>query len=175
MIKVAVFLADGTEDLEGLTPVDLLRRCDGVTVTTISVCEKVIETSHGVKIVADKTVDEVDLLSFDALVIPGGMPGATNIAKCEKAVSAIKNAEKLGKLVAAICASPAVVLAGNNTFKGRKITCYPAPVFVEMLKGYEYTAKDVEVDGNLITANGPKSAFEFSKSVCKYLNLTPKF
>jgi 4-methyl-5(b-hydroxyethyl)-thiazole monophosphate biosynthesis len=175
LIKIAVFFADGSEDLEALTPVDLLRRCDGVEVTTVSVCQKEITTSHGVKILADKLVSEIDLNSFDGYVIPGGMPGATNISTCEKVVDAIKNAQEKRKLVSAICASPAVVLAGNGLFKGKNITCYPAPVFVEGLKDYNYTAKDVEADGNLITANGPRSAFEFSKAVCKYLGLTIKF
>ena len=175
MVKIAVFFADGTEELEGITPVDLLKRCEGAFVDTVSVCGKSITTSHGVLITPDKTVDEVDLLSYDALVIPGGMPGATNIAACKKVSEAIENAEKSGKLVAAICASPAVVLASQGFFRGKKLTCYPAPAFIEMLKNNDYTAADVEVDGNLITANGPKSAFMFAKAICEYLNLTPKF
>ncbi len=175
MIKIAVFFADGTEELEGITPLDLLRRCEGVDVDSVSVCGKSVTTSHGVIITPDKMVDEVDLLSYDALVIPGGMPGATNIAACNLVSEAIENAEKSGKLIAAICASPAVVLANQRFFKGKKLTCYPAPAFIEMLKNNDYTAADVEVDGNLITANGPKSAFSFAKAICEYFNLTPKF
>ena len=174
MIKLAVFFADGAEELEAITPVDILRRCEGVTVDTVSVCGKSIKTSHGVVITPDKMIDEVDLSAYDGYIVPGGMPGATNIAESE-AVSAIKKAEKDNKLIAAICASPAVVLASNGIKKGKNITCYPAPAFIEMLSGYNYTAEDVTVDKNLITANGPRAAFAFAKAICEYFNLKPKF
>jgi 4-methyl-5(b-hydroxyethyl)-thiazole monophosphate biosynthesis len=175
MIKLAVFVADGAEELEMITPVDILRRCDGVTVDTVSVCGKTIKTSHGVSVLPDKMVEEVDLSTYDGYIIPGGMPGATNIAASKSAIFAIKNAEKENKLIAAICASPAVVLASNGVKKGANITCYPAPAFIEMLNGYNYTAEDVTMDGNLITANGPRAAFNFAKAICEYFNLKPKF
>lgn len=175
MIRLAVLFADGTEELEAITPTDILRRCDGVAVDTVSVCGEYITTSHGVKIKPDKTVVETDLCGYDGLIIPGGMPGAANIAECAAVASAIKFAEKKGKLVAAICASPAVVIAGGGFFKGKRITCYPSPSFVALLKDYDYTAADVEADGNLITANGPRAAFAFANEICEYFNLTPKF
>ena len=175
MIKLAVFFADGAEELEAITPVDILRRCEGVVVDTISVCGKNIKTSHGVSITPDKMVSDVDLSNYDGYIIPGGMPGATNIEASEMVVFALKSAEKDNKLIAAICASPAVVLASNGIKKGKNITCYPAPAFIEMLKGYNYTAEDVTIDENLITANGPRAAFNFAKAICEYFNLQPKF
>ncbi len=175
MKKLAVFFADGMEELEGLTPVDILRRCDDVEVTTFSVGAEVITTSHGVKIIPDKSVKDIIIDEFDGVIIPGGMPGALNISNNAYAVNAIKKAQEQGRLVSAICASPAVVLAGNGLFKGRKLTCYPAPKFIESLSGYEYTASAVEIDKNLITANGPKSAFAFAMAICEYFNLTPNF
>ncbi len=174
-MRLAVLFADGMEELEGLTPVDVLRRTDGAEVVTFSVGGEYITTSHGVKIIPDKMVSALDMKEFDGIIIPGGMPGATNIANNEYAKIAIESAENDKKLVAAICASPAVVLAGHGRFKGKKITCYPAPAFVESLNDYNYTAESVQVDGNLITANGPKSAFEFSLAICNYFQIKPKF
>ncbi len=173
MKNIAVFIADGSEELEALTPVDVLRRA-GAKVDTVSVNGEYITGSHGIVIKADKTVDKTDFSSYDCLVVPGGMPGAVNIANSSKAVLALTLALDGGKLVAAICASPAVVLAGNNILGFRKATCYNAPDFVSAL-GENYTGKAVEYDRGLITANGPKSAFEFSMEIAKVLGLEPKF
>jgi 4-methyl-5(b-hydroxyethyl)-thiazole monophosphate biosynthesis len=171
-MKIAVLVANGSEEIETLTPVDVIRRT-GAECDLVSVGEKEVTLTHGVKITADKTVEEVDLSKYKAIVVPGGMPGATNISTCEKAVTAIgKNIEK-GGLVAAICASPAVVLADNELLKSEKATCFPADEFITAL-GEKYTGSSVEVSGNIITANGPKSALEFSLAICDYLQLTPK-
>ena len=173
MKKIAVFIADGTEELEALTPVDILRRT-GAKCDIISVNGEYIKSSHGITIKADAVIDSVDLDNYDALIIPGGMPGATNISSCEKAVKAIKKAIQDKKLVSAICASPAVVLADNGLLSVDKATCYPAPDFINSL-GEKYTGTEVEVCENVITANGPKSAFKFALTICEKLNLTPKF
>ena len=174
MKKVAVLIANGTEEIEVLTPVDVLRRADGVVCDLISVSGREPKCSHGVSILADKVIEEVTLSSYDAVVIPGGMPGALNISSNEKVISSLKQMEKDGKLIASICASPAVVLKSSGVLKGKRATCYPAPVFVDML-GESYTGNDVEVFENVITANGPKSAMKFALELCKALNLTPKF
>ncbi len=173
MKKVAVIFAFGTEEIEALIPVDILRR-SGADCDIVSVGGEYPTSSHGVTIKADKVVEEVDFNDYDALVIPGGMPGATNIANCKKVVDASKVMLDNGKVVASICASPAVVLANTGVVKNRKVTCYPADDFIKMLKDCEYTAKSVTVDGNLITANGPKSAFDFAFAICDALNLVPK-
>ena len=172
-MKVAVFIANGSEEIEALTPVDVIRRT-GIDCDLISVNEKVVTCSHNVLVTADKRIEEADLSMYDALVIPGGMPGATNIATCKKAVEGIRGAIENGKVVASICASPAVVLADNGLTEGYKTTCYPATQFIQSL-GENYTGADVEIDRNLITANGPKSALKFSLAICEALNLTPKF
>ncbi len=173
MKNIAVFIADGSEELEALTPVDVLRRA-GANVDLISVNGESITGSHGIVIKADKLVENAELGSYDCLVIPGGMPGATNIANNNKAVLGICMALDSSKWVAAICASPAVVLAGNNMLGFRKATCYNAPDFINAL-GENYTGKDVENDRFLITANGPKSAFKFSMEIANVLGLEPKF
>lgn len=175
MKKIAVLFSNGTEELEALTPVDLLRRCDGAVCEIVSICGEFPQGSHGIVVKADKLIEDFDIEQYDAIVIPGGMPGATYISQNEIAVRAIKKAFETGKLVASICASPAVVLAKNNLINGKKVTCYPAQVFVNSLLECIYTAKHVQTDGNLITADGPESAFEFAREIAKNLGLSPKF
>ncbi len=173
MIRVAVLFADGTEEIEGLTPVDVIRRA-GAECDIVSVSGKTPVGSHGIEIKADSTAEEIDFAEYDAIVIPGGMPGAVNISNHEKAVKGIEIALKNKKVVAAICASPAVVLANNNLLFSQRATCYPSAQFINLL-GDKYTGEDVCVCENIITANGPKSAMAFSLEICKALSLTPKF
>ena len=172
-MKIAVLFANGTEEIEGLTPVDVLRRA-GVECEIVSVSGLNPVGSHGIEIKADKTIEQVDLAGYDGVVIPGGMPGAVNIASNKKVVDGIRDLLEKEKLVSAICASPAVVLAENGLLNDKRATCYPAPQFIKAL-GENYTAKDVESDKNLITANGPKSALAFSLEICNFLGVVPKF
>lgn len=175
MKKIAVLFANGTEEIEALTPFDILKRA-GADCEIISVSGENPVGSHGIKIIPDKTAEEISFSDYDAVVIPGGMPGAVNIAKNEKVVCGIKNLKNDGKLVAAICASPAVVLAENGILNGEKATCYPAPDFIENVKKHGvYVFEHTVTCENVITADGPKSAMEFSLSICKYLGITPKF
>lgn len=172
-MKIAVFIANGTEEIEALTPVDVLRRA-GADVDIVSVNGEYPKGSHGIVVKADKVIEDLDFSTYDAVVIPGGMPGATNISENALAVKAIKAMNGENKLVAAICASPAVVLKRHGVIDGKKATCYPADAFIgELSDGY--TGSDVEEDGNVITANGPKSAMKFSLAICNKLGLNPKF
>lgn len=173
MKKIALLFADGTEEIEGLTPVDLLRRA-GAKCDIVSVGHEYLTGSHNIVIKADKLVTEIDKTEYDAVVVPGGMPGATNIASNKDALALIEYIIKQGKLVASICASPAVVLASNGLLKGKKATCYPAKQFIDIM-GENYTGTDVELDGNFITANGPQSAFKFSLEIIKCLGLEISF
>lgn len=173
MIKVAVILANGFEELEALSPVDVLRRANA-QVDTISILEKIVTSSHGVGVVADKVVGEVCLDDYDVIILPGGMPGAKNISENSTVVGAVKKALKENRLVCAICASPAVALASHGLLEGYTATCYPAPDFINAI-GDKYVNQNVCTSNNLITANGPKSAFEFALAICEYLELNPKF
>ena len=173
MKKVAVIFANGTEEIEGITPVDVLRRA-GVVCDIVSVGGKEITGSHGIVIKADKLSNSLNMADYDAIVIPGGMPGAVNIFNDGYVCQALKSADRDKKLIAAICASPAVVIAGHGLINGRKATCYPAPDFINAL-GDCYTGESVQVDDNLITANGPKSAMEFAFAICKALGVQAKF
>jgi 4-methyl-5(b-hydroxyethyl)-thiazole monophosphate biosynthesis len=174
-MKIAVLIANGSEEIELITPIDILRRA-GVICDVVSVNDIAVNCSRGVNIIADKLITEICVSEYDGVVIPGGMPGATNISNSEQAINFIKYLLEQGKMVSSICASPAVVLAKHGLINGKKATCFPAQEFIETLKssGATYTANGVETDGNIITANGPKSAMEFSMQICAYLGLTPK-
>ncbi|MBQ3116644.1 MAG: DJ-1/PfpI family protein [Clostridia bacterium] len=175
MKKIAVLISDGTEEIEVITPIDLLRRA-GVQCDVFSVCGKQITGSHQIKIEADMLVDELIEKDYDGIVIPGGMPGAKIISNNQTAVNVIRAMAKEGKLVSAICASPAVVLSKRGVIDGKKATCYPFVDFTEQLKSTsDYIEQDVVIDGNVITANGPKSAMKFALAICDYLGVEPKF
>ncbi len=160
MAKVYVFLADGFEDVEALIPVDVLRR-GGVDVITVSVTDlPLVHSAHGVNMEADILFEEDDYSDADLLFLPGGMPGATNLFAHKELCQVLVNQAKAGKKVAAICASPAVVLAPLGILDGKKATCYPG--FEAALTKATYTADLVTVDGNITTGEGPAAAFPFA-------------
>ena len=172
-MKIAVLFSNGTEEIEALTPVDVIRRA-GAECDIVSICGEYPVGSHKITVKADKLIEDTDLNLYDAIVIPGGMPGAKYLSENEKVVSGIIEAISKNKLVAAICASPAVVLGTHGLIGDNMATCYPAEEFIKVL-GKNYTGKSVEVSNNLITANGPKSAMEFSLKILEKLGLTAKF
>ena len=160
MAKVYVFLADGFEDVEALIPIDVLRR-GGVEVVTISTTVfPLVESAHGVNIEADLQFDQVDYSDADLLMLPGGMPGASNLFAHEGVREVLLNQYKAGKKIAAICASPAVVLAPLGILDGKRATCYPG--FEKALEKATYTGDLVTVDGNVTTAEGPAAAFPYA-------------
>ncbi len=167
MAKVYVFLANGFEDVEALIPVDVLRR-GGVDVVTVSVVEnsKVVETAHRVRIEADELFDDCDFVDADLLMLPGGMPGASNLNEHEGVRNALLKQHADGKKVAAICAAP-LVLGGLGILRGKRATCYPG--FEQTLEGATYTAELCTVDGNVTTGEGPAAAFPFAYSLLSQL------
>ena len=163
---VHLFLADGFEEIEALATVDVLRRC-GIEVQTVSVTEEIIvEGAHGVGVVADELLESVDVTDSEALILPGGMPGAETLANTLKLQEILKVHAAKGGLCCAICAAP-MVLGRLGLLKGRRATCYPG--FEKFLEGAEYTATAVEEDGSFITANGPSSAVDFACAIGKKL------
>lgn len=160
MAKAYVFLATGFEDIEALIPVDIWRR-GGIEVTTVSVTgQNVVTSAHGVNIEADTCFEQCDLTDADLLFLPGGMPGATNLYQCKPLCEALCKQAEEGQLVAAICASPAVVLAAIGLLDGKKATCYPG--FEGSMTNTHYTADLVTIDGNITTGEGPAAAFPFA-------------
>lgn len=163
---VYVFLATGFEDVEALAPIDIMRRA-GVEVTTVSITgERIVQSAHAVGIVADITLEEAQLDAAELMVLPGGLPGSTNLDACQTLTAALKRHFDAGRPLAAICAAP-LVLGHLGILEGRRATCYPG---VEgELKGATYTAAIVERDGNIITGKGPGAAMEFGYALVDLL------
>ncbi|WP_028973754.1 DJ-1 family glyoxalase III [Spirochaeta cellobiosiphila] len=164
MKTVAVLLAPGFEEVEAITPIDFLRRA-GIRVIIVGVEASHIVGSRGVSLHADVLLDELPD-GVDGLVLPGGMPGATNLSLNDKVLDIIEKYWKENKLVAAICAAPAVVLNKVGLLEGRQFTCYPG--FEEGLEG-DFSQDSVVVDNNLITSRGPGTAAAFSEKIIEYL------
>lgn len=163
---VLVVLADGFEELEALAPVDVLRRC-GAHVTIAGVGALQIRGSHGIPVVCDALLSDVFNTAFDAIVFPGGMPGAKNLHESEQVSSCILDTYARGALVCAICASPAFVLGPLGILEGRKATCYPGCEVASPSVGF--CSERVVHDGNVITAIGPGAAVEFGLEIARSL------
>lgn len=171
MEKIGVFLADGFEEIEGLTVVDILRRA-GVEVTTISIMgRKEICGAHQITVLADALCEEVSFENLDGVVLPGGMPGTTNLGAHDGVKKQIAAFAKAGKLVAAICAAPSV-LGENGILKGKKAACYPG--FEEKLLGAEVVFDEVAEAGNIITSRGMGTAIPFALRLTAYLTTEEK-
>ena len=165
MKKAIVFIAEGFEEIEALSVVDILRR-GGVDVNMMSVTDNpFVEGAHGIEITTN-TVNEFEITDEDMIVLPGGLPGADNLRKSTVVCNTIKDFASSGKFVAAICAAP-YVLGELGVLNGKKATCYPG--FQSHLKGADYTANAVEVDDNFITGNGPTSATIFALTLLEVL------
>lgn len=159
-----IFLADGFEEIEALTPVDVMRRA-GMAVKTVSVSEsKSVVGAHGIRVEADMTISELSNTEAAWLVLPGGMPGATNLYACDKLKGMLtRQAEVEGGRIAAICASPGVVLGQLGLLAGREATCYPG--FESMMPDARYTAAAVTADDRYVLGNGPANALRWSLTI----------
>jgi 4-methyl-5(b-hydroxyethyl)-thiazole monophosphate biosynthesis len=167
MTKALVFLASGFEEIETVTIVDVLRRA-GVDVTVAGLAPNVIEGKHGMRIVPDKSIDDVSVEDFDAFVVPGGNPGYKNLRNDPRVIDIIKKAFNSNKLVAAICAAPAV-LSDAGVLEGKACTIYPG-MDEELEAGGGKPKEDiVVVDGNIITSRGPATALPFALKLAEKL------
>ncbi len=171
MKKVYLFLANGFEEVEGLTVVDLLRRA-GIDCQTVSTTgELTVTSSHKITIHADRLFEDGALTDADMLVLPGGMPGTLNLLAHEGLKALLCSYAAEGKYLAAICAAPSV-LGAHGLLKGKKATCYPG--FEEKLTGAACTKDNVVVDGNIITSRGLGTAIEFALALITTLTDTHK-
>lgn len=159
MSKVYVFLADGFEEIEGLTVVDLLRRAEAEVVTvSINGTERVCG-SHGIEVIADTVFEKTDFAGADLLVLPGGMPGTKHLGAHEGLTMLLKETDKKGGGIAAICAAPSV-LGDLGLLKGKKAVCYPG--FEQRLTGAEVLNVPAVTDGNITTGRGMGTAIDFA-------------
>lgn len=163
---VYIFMAQGFEAIEFTTPLDMLIRA-GIPVRTISVtCELLVKSSQNIPIMADALFEDVDFADADMLILPGGQPGATNLANHKGVELLLRQFMDADKPVAAICAAP-MVLGGHGLIDGRKVTTYPGcePGLGKAL----CTGALVEQDANLITGKGPAAAVEFANAIIRLL------
>lgn len=156
---VYILLGDGFEEAEALVPADLLRRA-GVQVALVGVTGKQVTGGHGITVVSDISLQDVDEEGMEMLVIPGGLGGVENVSRSEVAMALIqKAAAKPGCVLAAICAAPSI-LGGLGLLQGKKAVCYPG-MEDTMTGAVPQKGCSAVVDGEIITGEGPGAAFAF--------------
>lgn len=170
--RVLFLLANGNEDIEVITPVDILRRCE-IEVQLASIHDKIVTLSNGINIVADELLGTQNPQNFNAIVIAGGIKGRDAlIEKSSKVLKLLNAFNDANKIVAAICASP-IVLDKAGLLKGKKFTCYPS--FETQIQDGQYTQNEkVVVDGNIITSRGPATASDYGFAIAKSLGEVEK-
>lgn len=165
MKKIGIFMADGCEEIEGLTVVDIVRRAK-MEIVMISISGKrEVTSSHQVTFLTDALAAEVDYDTLDGIVLPGGMPGTLNLQADETVNKVIRQFATEGRLVCAICAAPSV-LGAAGILEGKCATCHPG--FEEKLTGARVEEKEVVVDGNVITSRGMGTAIPFALEIVRY-------
>jgi len=163
---ITIFLANGFEMIEALTPCDILKRA-GADVKLVSITDSLTVTStHGVTVTCDVTLSELSPNEIDMLILPGGLPGADNLYHCETLRELILAADKNEKPIAAICAAP-YILGELGVLKGKAATCYPG--FEKHLRDAECKTDGVVTDGRIVTAKGMGVSLEFSLALVELL------
>ncbi len=163
--KVLVPVADGSEEIEAVCIIDVLRRA-GAEVTVASVGELQITASRGVKLVADTCITDCTDKTYDCIALPGGMPGAEHLRDSKELITLLRHQTDGGRLFAAICAAPVVVLQHHGLLGGRRATSHPG--FSDALEKEEVGSR-VVVDGNCVTSRGPGTAIEFALTLVEIL------
>jgi len=166
MVRVLVPLAEGFEEIEAISVIDILRRAD-IEVVTAGLKEGLAEGSHKVKVLPDTVLDKVDCRDFDALILPGGAPGFINLGNDQRILDMAREMDSAGKCVAAICAAPSVLIKAG-VLQGRRATVSPSGK--EQVEACADFREDrVVVDKNLITSRAPGTALEFALSLVEAL------
>lgn len=164
--KAIVILAEGFEEIEAVTAIDILRRAD-IEVTVAGLNDLRVRASRGTVVMADKRLEEAGS-DFDACVLPGGMPGASNLAASDKVRALLNKMTKEKRLIAAICAAPAVVLAPLGILNDKSATCFPG-MEKDLSENVQFKKDSVVVDDNVITSRGPGTALAFSFAIVENL------
>lgn len=168
-MKVAVLFKEGFEPIEALTVVDVCARAK-VPCVMIGMDDLEVKSSHGIVVKMDELFDNSDL-NFDMVVLPGGLPGATNLQADSRVIKLLKDMNTHNKWIAAICAGP-ISLETANVVLNKKYTCYPG--FEEEIPSGIYTNTLVEVDQNIITGRGPAGTLQFAYTILECLGIDSK-
>ncbi len=159
-----ILLADGFEETEAIAPIDVIRRAN-LPITLVGVTGKTVKGAHGIVFETETDIDSISKEDIDGVILPGGMPGTTNLQKDERVISLLEYCKENNKLLCAICAAP-MILGELNMLKGREATCFPG--FEEHLKGATLSSKRVAVDENFITSKGAGTALDFGGEIVNY-------
>lgn len=165
-MKILLPLANGFEEIEAINVIDILRRGE-VDVVTAGLKDGLVEGSHKIKVLPDTTLDKIDYRDFDGLVLPGGAPGFVNLGNDERILNMAREMDRAGKIVAAICAAPSVLIKAG-VLQGRKATVSPSGK-AQVEACASFSEKRVVVDGNLVTSRSPGTALEFALKLVEVL------
>lgn len=164
--QVLVAIADGTEEIEAVTVIDVLRRA-GVAVTVASVNNLNVHAGHDIRMTADRHIADCTGVTYDLIVLPGGLPGAEHLRESHELQQMLIRQQQEGRYIAAICASPAVVLQSIGILGNRQATCYPS--FACQLENRDRASEAVVIDGGIITSQGPGTAMLFAFTLVQIL------
>jgi 4-methyl-5(b-hydroxyethyl)-thiazole monophosphate biosynthesis len=164
--KILVPVGNGTEELEAICIVDVLKRA-GANVTIASVNEEIVTAAQGTRFFSDVLIQDCVDKSYDLIVLPGGIPGVNNLRDSEVLTDLLKKHVAENKTYAAICAAPSIVLEHHGFLKGKKATCHPG--FADQLSNKDSIKSNVVIDGNCITSRGAGTALEFSLTLVEIL------
>lgn len=170
--KILVPIADGSEEIEAVCIIDVLRRAQAEVTVASVMPQRAVIASRKVKIMADQLISDCVNQIYDLIALPGGMPGAEHLRDSKELISLLRQQAQAGRLYAAICAAPAVVLAHHGLLDRKKATSFPS--FVEKLPNQTVAGSRVVVDGNCITSRAPGTALEFSLKLVELLYGAPK-
>ncbi len=163
--NILVPLLDGFEEIEAITIIDVLRRAE-LAVTIAGDKAGPVRGSHDIHVTADVSLDDVRADDYEMVVLPGGLPGATNLKADDRVQALLKQVSAAGNYTAAICAAP-IALAAAGLHQGKRYTCYPG--FEQQIAGGEHASDRVVVDGTLVTSRGPGTALEFGLALVRLL------
>ncbi|OTQ73589.1 MULTISPECIES: DJ-1 family glyoxalase III [unclassified Gilliamella] len=165
--QALVFLSNGCEETEAVTTIDLLTRA-GINVTYASITEdRQIKCSRGVTILAQKVFSEVNNLEFDVIILPGGLKGAENFRDSQQLIKKLKQSHQAGNLIAAICATPAMVLQHHNLFPNAYMTGYPTTK--DTIKNWKSDRVYFDAQNRIITSQGPATSIDFALKIIEIL------
>jgi protein deglycase len=157
-MNAVVPLAEGFEEIEAVTIIDVLRRA-GIAVTVVSLKKNPVTGSHAIAVTADKSIDDIKASDFDCIVLPGGMPGSKNLKEDPRVIALVRDFSGAGKITAALCAAP-LVLGHAGVLRGKRAVCFPG--FEEQMTGATPLPDPVVRDGTVITGRGPGCAIPFA-------------
>lgn len=169
--NVVIVLADGFEEVEAIAPADVLKRL-GCNVILAGLKNMTVTGAHGISVNADAVLDGVDCINADAFVLPGGLPGATNLRDDARIMEILRKRNAENKICAAICAAPAAVLASAGIVGDRVITGYPGCEGLSKGEAVTTSGAPAEISGNLVTGKGPGAAFDFAAAIAKAIGIT---